>query len=259
VTSAAWVVVDAETGESLCGHEADAVRSPASIVKVMTALVALERAAAEPALLDEVITVSIRAGTETGSSANLRPGDRATVREMLYGLMLPSGNDAAVAIAEHVGAGFDVPGDPLERFVAAMNERARSLGLVRTSYGNPHGKTVAGKGSTARETASLAAVAMKHPTFREIVSTRRRSVMLDNIEGYRREIVWNNTNRLLGIEGYSGVKTGTTHAAGCCLAAHGERGGRRLIVVVLGATSPESRYADTRNLFGHAWRMLAIP
>ena len=68
-----------------------------------------------------------------------------------------------------------------------------------------------------------------------------------------------NTNRLLGVEGYSGVKTGTTHAAGCCLAAHGERGGRGIIVVVLGSTSTESRYADTRNLFRHAWHTLGVP
>jgi D-alanyl-D-alanine carboxypeptidase len=131
--------------------------------------------------------------------------------------------------------------------------------LVRTTYGNPHGLTVEGKGSTARETAVLAAAAMKNPVFREIVATRRRSAMVDNVAGYRREVVWTNTNRLLGIEGYAGIKTGTTQAAGCCLAAYADRGGRGLIVVVLGAPSTESRYVDARNLFRHAWRTLGIP
>ncbi len=259
VASAAWAVLDAESGQILLGHEADAVRSPASIVKVMTALVVLDEAAAEPARLDEIVTVSTRAGTETGSSAGLRPGDRMTMRDLLYGLLLPSGNDAAVAIAEHVGGRQRASGDALERFVEAMNDRAKASGLVRTTYGNPHGLTVEGKGSTARETAVLAAAAMKNPVFREIVATRQRSAMVDNVAGYRREVVWTNTNRLLGIEGYAGIKTGTTQAAGCCLAAYADRGGRGLIVVVLGAPSTESRYVDARNLFRHAWQTLGIP
>jgi D-alanyl-D-alanine carboxypeptidase (penicillin-binding protein 5/6) len=82
--------------------------------------------------------------------------------------------------------------------------------------------------------------------------------MIENIDGYRREVVWNNTNKLLGIEGYAGIKTGTTTPAGCCLAACGERGGRGLIVVVLGSTSTEARYADARNLFRYAWRSLGV-
>ncbi|MGI9177487.1 MAG: serine hydrolase [Pirellulales bacterium] len=259
VASAAWAVLDAASGQMLLGHEADAVRSPASIVKVMTALVVLDEAAAEPAQLDEIVTVSTRAGTETGSSAGLRPGDRLTMCDLLYGLLLPSGNDAAVAIAEHVGGREGAAGDPLERFVEAMNDRAKAAGLERTTYGNPHGLTMEGKGSTARETAVLAAAAMKNELFREIVATRRRSAMVENTAGYRREQVWTNTNRLLGIEGYCGIKTGTTQAAGCCLAASADRGGRSLIVVVLGAPSTESRYVDARNLFRYAWRSLDIP
>jgi len=258
VTCAAWVVADAATGDVVMAHEADAARSPASIVKVMTALLVLEAAADRPGMLDEALVVSDRAGTETGSSAGLRPGDSAPVRDLLYGLMLPSGNDAAVALAEHVGRRLG-PGDPLAEFVAAMNRRAAALGLAATTYANPHGKTAAGAGSTARDTARLVREALRLDLFREIVATRERKATLANAAGYSRELVWRNTNRLLGIEGYTGVKTGTTHAAGCCLAAHGERGGRGIIVVVLGSTSTESRYADTRNLFRHAWRTLGVP
>jgi D-alanyl-D-alanine carboxypeptidase (penicillin-binding protein 5/6) len=224
----------------------------------MTALIVLERAAADAGFLAEMVSVSARAGTETGSTAQLRPGDRVSVGDLLYGLLLPSGNDASVALAEHVGGRLDGAGDPLGRFVAAMDARAAALGLRSTTYGNPHGLTVEGCGSTAREIAALARETMKHQAFREIVATRRRTATIDNIDGYRREVVWNNTNKLLGIEGYEGIKTGTTTPAGCCLAACGRRGDRRLIVVVLGSTSTEARYADARNLFRYAWQTLGV-
>ena len=258
VTCAAWAVADAATGEMLFSHEADARRSPASIVKVMTALLVLEEAAGLPAALDEPVVVSDRAGTETGSSAGLRPGDSTSVREMLHGLMLPSGNDAAVALAEHVGRRLG-SGDPLDAFVAAMNRRAAALGLANTTYANPHGKTAPGAGSTARDTAALVREALRSDVFRGIVATRERQATLANVAGYSRQVVWRSTNRLLGIDGYTGVKTGTTHAAGCCLASLGERDGRELVVVVLGSTSSDARYADTRNLFRFAWRSLAAP
>jgi D-alanyl-D-alanine carboxypeptidase (penicillin-binding protein 5/6) len=258
VTCAAWAVADAASGELLMAHEPDARRSPASIVKVMTALLVLEDAAARPGGLEELVVVSDRAGTETGSTAGLRPGDTAPVGELLYGLLLPSGNDAAVALAEHVGGRLD--GDePLEAFVAAMNRRAAAAGLAHTRYANPHGKTAPGAGSTAGDTARLVATALRSETFRGIVATRHRTATLANAAGYRREVVWRNTNRLLGIDGYAGVKTGTTQAAGCCLAALGSRGGREIIVVVLGATSTDARYTDARNLFHHAWRSLEAP
>lgn len=258
VTAAAWAVVDADSGDLVLGHNVDVKRQQASVTKLMTALLVLEHAAREPSFLAEATTVSPRAGTETGSTAQLRPGDRLSVGDLLAGLMLPSGNDAAVALAEHVGSRLAGDGDPLVRFVAAMNARAVALGLPNTTYGNPHGLTVDGCGSTPREVATLAREAMKHSLLRDIVATRRRTATLENIDGYRREVVWNNTNKLLGIEGYTGIKTGTTTPAGCCLAACGERGGRRLIVVVLGSTSTESRYADSRNLFRHAWRTLGV-
>ena len=259
VTAQAWAVVDATTGELLGGHAVDAVRHPASLTKLMTALLVMERHRDAPAALSEVVHVSRRAGTETGSTADLRPGDRVPLGELLYGLMLPSGNDAAMAIAEHLGSGLGGEGDPLGRFVALMNERAAALGLQETRYGNPHGLTVDGCGSSARNVAALAREAMTHPMLREIVATRRREATIDNIDGYTRTVLWKNTNRLLGIEGYSGIKTGTTSAAGACLAAIGERDGRRLIVVVLGSTSSDARYVDARNLLRHPWPAPTVP
>jgi D-alanyl-D-alanine carboxypeptidase (penicillin-binding protein 5/6) len=172
--------------------------------------------------------------------------------------MLPSGNDAAVALAEHFGPRLSPgEGDAHDRFIAAMNGRAAALGMHATRYGNPHGKTVVGCGSSPRDTASLVRRALDLPVFRKVVATRERKAMLSNEAGYTRPVMWRNTNRLLGIEGYTGVKTGTTHAAGCCLAACGERDGRELIVVVFGSSSTEARYADARNLFRYGWQQRA--
>lgn len=259
-TAPSWVIVDAADGRIVAGKEPDARRSPASITKVMTALVVLRMAEEHPGLLDETITVSTRAGQETGSSASLRPGDRLNVGEMLYGLMLPSGNDASVALGEHVGAHLPDPGagaekatDPLDRFVARMNATAAELGLGATGYRNTHGKTEAGHETTAAEIAKLVRVAMGLERFRTIVATRQRGATIESVDGYRRDVVWTNTNRLLPIAGYAGVKTGTTTAAGCCLAAWGKRDGRELVVVVLGSTSSDARYVDARNLFAHGW------
>jgi D-alanyl-D-alanine carboxypeptidase (penicillin-binding protein 5/6) len=99
----------------------------------------------------------------------------------------------------------------------------------------------------------LARAALELPLFRQITSTRQHGTTVTGKGGYQRNLVWKNTNRLLGIEGYQGVKTGTTGAAGACLVAHGERDGRELIVVVLGSTSSDARYVDARNLFRWAW------
>jgi D-alanyl-D-alanine carboxypeptidase (penicillin-binding protein 5/6) len=168
-----------------------------------------------------------------------------------------------VALAEHFGgriapAGGDAPdaGDPYDRFVAVMNEEARRLGLTATHYDNPHGLTTHTHKSSARDLLTLTRAAMELALFREIVNTPQYECVVEGPGGYRRRIVWRNTNRLLGIEGYLGVKTGTTTAAGACLVSHGVRDDRPLFVAVLGSASNDSRYADTRNLFRWAWSQL---
>ena len=257
VTAKGWIVVEGETGRTLAGAGPDHIRQPASIVKVMTAVLVLEAANGDAAVLEEVVHVSERAGTATGSSAGLRPGDTVVVGDLLYGLLLPSGNDAAVALAEHFGPRLTPEeNSPHDQFVDAMNTRAEALGLSATRYGNPHGKTVDGCGSSPRDTAALVRHALALPGFRELVGTRERTALIANYAGYSRPVAWRNTNRLLAIEGYHGVKTGTTFAAGCCLAACSVRDGQELIVVVFGSSSTEARYSDTRNLFRHGWQQL---
>jgi D-alanyl-D-alanine carboxypeptidase (penicillin-binding protein 5/6) len=262
ITAKAWAIADGRTGEILWGHREKERLEPASTTKIMTALVVVRLMAKDPKVGDEMVTFSMKADRTIGSSADVHEGEQLPVRELLYGLLLPSGNDAAVAFAEHFGrrfepsAGAHKPEHPSERFIAEMNRVAEELGLHETHFENPNGLPSAEHRSSARDLARLARHALADPTFARVVSTRKHGCTLVDAQGKRRNVVWTNTNRLLGIEGYDGVKTGTTTAAGTCLVASGRRGRDHLIVVVLGGSnSPDSRYPDTRNLFRWAWQM----
>ncbi len=290
VSAKGWAVLDVEAGVLLGqgnGHE----RLPmASTTKVMTALLVLELAKSQPLVLDEVVTFSRPADATIGSTAGVRAGEQVPVRELLYGLLLPSGNDAAVALAEHFGArvgntsdreanGKELPigQTEAERFVAAMNRRADELGLSNTRFANPHGLTAEDHFSSASDLAQLASVALRLPLLRDVIGTRQRGATLQSSAGYSRNVLWENTNRLLAQAGFVGMKTGTTDAAGACLIAVGGDGStpsfenktgpeqqgnqnrsqgsrRQTIVVVLGSSSSDARYIDARNLFAWAWR-----
>jgi D-alanyl-D-alanine carboxypeptidase (penicillin-binding protein 5/6) len=261
-TVKAWAIADGRTGDVLWGHREKERLEPASTTKIMTALVVARLMAKDPKVGDEMVTFSMKADRTIGSSAEVREGERLPVRELLYGLLLPSGNDAAVAFAEHFGgrfkpsAGAHKPEHPSERFIAEMNRVAVELGLHETHFENPNGLPASEHRSSARDLARLARHALADPTFARVVSTRKHGCALVAAQGKRRNVVWTNTNRLLDIEGYNGVKTGTTQAAGTCLVASGRRGQDHLIVVVLGgSSSPDSRYPDARNLFRWAWQM----
>jgi D-alanyl-D-alanine carboxypeptidase (penicillin-binding protein 5/6) len=185
--------------------------------------------------------------------------------------MLPSGNDAAVALAEHFGGRVArphkseadgaaheqvTPGERYDAFIAAMNHETQELCLENTAFKNPHGMTTEGHVTTCRNLLTLAHAALKNELFRKVVSTRERGASVTGASGYRRNLLWTNTNRLLPIEGYLGIKTGTTDAAGSCLVSAATRGERTLLVCVLGATSGDARYVDTRNLCRWAWKKL---
>ena len=259
VSAKAWAIADGRTGKILWGDGADRRVDIASTTKIMTALIVLRKARADPKVLDEVVTFSPRADKTPGSTAGVKAGETVSVGDLLYGLLLPSGNDAAVAFAEHFGGRCAPPDDrpdetdPLPRFIAEMNRVAAELGLNESHFANPNGLPASGHQSSALDLAKLASIAVADPTFARVVATVRRGARLKDAEGKERNVVWSNTNHLLGIEGYDGVKTGTTNAAGACLVASGRRGEDHLIVVVLGATTSEGRYQDARNLFRWAW------
>ena len=268
VTSEAWTIVDADSGKELAGFQSTRPLDFASTTKMMTAWLVARLAEKSPAVLSEVLTVSDRADQTRGSTADVRRDESLAVEEALYGLMLPSGNDMSVAIAEHFGdrilreleltAPEDAPTseDPLQQFVTAMNAEAKRLGMLQTHYENPHGLTAPRHLATALDLAGLARACRGSALLNRIVSTRQRGATVTGPGGYRRHVLWKNTNELLGIEGYEGIKTGTTDKAGACLVSVGQREGHRLIVVVLGAAASEARYTDSRNLYRWAWQSL---
>lgn len=226
------VLMEWTTGAVLYAHRATEKRDPASLTKIMTAVVALERGS-----LPEPVRISANAAWTPGSTMGLREGQEYTLRDLLYGLLLESGNDAAVAIAEHL-AGSE------REFARWMTEKAHELGALSTQFLNPHGLTEPGHYSTAYDLALIARYALTLPLFAAMVGTvEKRVAELDRLSSER---VLYNTNRLLGsYPGMEGGKTGTTAAAGACLVASAVRDGMRLISVVLDSAD---RWEDTRRL-----------
>lgn len=228
----AAILVEANTGTVLYAHNEHERRPMASTTKIMTALMALETTP-----LEELVTVSPQAVRVTGSDAGLRAGQQLTMFELLHGLMLPSGNDAANVVAEHV-AGTQAA------FAELMTERAYELGATRTRFANAHGLDNPNHYSTAHDLALLSVTAMRFPTFSQVVRT-------PHFQAQTISASWQNTNRLLwGFEGIEGIKTGTTSGAGYCLVAAASRDGMQLISVVLG--SPD-RWNDSSRLLEYGF------
>ena len=271
VSCDSWIIVDAADGRMVAGAETETPRHFASTTKIMTAWLVARLAEHHPEVLDETLTMSVRADETRGSTSDVRVGETLPVQEALYGLMLPSGNDMSVALAEHFGprlasttvttensAANDPKQDLLELFVAAMNAEAARLGMTKTHYTNPHGLTHDSHQSTVTDLAILARATLGSSLMGQYSSTRQRGATVLGPGGYSRNVLWKNTNELLGTEGYEGIKTGTTDQAGACLVSTCERDGKRLIVVVLGSAASKSRYTDSRNLYRYGWKLLLV-
>lgn len=255
VSAKGWAIIDGNTGKLLWGANENEQLVLASTSKIMTAWLVLDLQTKVPDILQQTLVVSEKAAKTTGSSAKIEAGDRLPIRELMYGLLLPSGNDAAAALAEHCGPLYRQEGDPEgaeETFVAQMNRQAEAWKLAQTRYFDPHGL-----GKNHSSTANLATIAwkaMQNEQFRQYVQTRQYEYEVTSAKDEKRKVVWKNTNRLLETDGYDGIKTGTTTAAGNCLVSSGRRGKDHLIMAVLGSTSSDGRYVDSRNLFRWAWR-----
>ena len=235
VAAASALLADLDSGEVLWERNPDERRPIASVTKVMTGLLVVE--ATDP---DEVVTASRNAASQTGAVLGLGVGEAQPVRQLLMALMLQSANDAAVALAEHVGGTVD-------GFVDGMNRRARRLGARDTRFASPNGLDDSGY-STARDLAEVTVEAFRDPTFREVVATKFHRVPAPNGEARRIQ----NRNALLWLyRGAIGVKTGFTSAAGFCLVAAAERNGLRLVAVVLGA--PSSPWSDAAEMLNHGF------
>lgn len=234
-------ILDQLTGRVLFESSMHARLPMASTTKVMTALLALELGNAQ----DEVVCSENAFGV-SGTSIYLQLGEKLTLEEMLLGLMLSSGNDAAVAIAEHIGGSLD-------GFVALMNARAREIGAVNTHFANPHGLPDENHYTTAYDLALISREAMKNEGFRRLVSTQRASISWEG-RGYNRQL--NNKNRLLSdYPGATGVKTGFTSKAGRCLVFGAQRGGLELIGVVL---SCSNWFDEAQRLMDRCYEMYSM-
>lgn len=233
--SAPWaVLMEGSTGQVLYAKQAHEARPPASTTKIMTAILALELGR-----LDSEVKVSQYAATTPGASVDLLPETIWKLEDLIKGALINSGNDACVAIAEHL-AGSE------ETFAWLMNRKAKLLGAYHSHFVNPNGLPDDNHYSTAYDLAVMSRYALDHPLFRQIVGTRQ--AIIQGSDGPR---YLYNTNRLLGsYEGADGVKTGTTDAAGQCLVASATREGRQLIAVVLRSWD---RYRDARDLLDYGF------
>ncbi|HWR60053.1 MAG TPA: D-alanyl-D-alanine carboxypeptidase family protein [Clostridia bacterium] len=214
------VIMDVNSGRVLYYKNMDEKLAMASTTKIMTTLVAIESGR-----LNETVTVSRKASITEGSSIYLRQGEKHTVNDLLYAIMLRSGNDAAVAVAEHIGGS-------VEGFAALMNRKAAEIGAVNTHFDNPHGLDSATHYTTAYDLALITAYALKNPIFAAVVSSKKKTIEGPPDEGWDRNMV--NKNKMLWqFDGGDGVKTGFTKKAGRCLVSSATRNGMQLVCVVL--------------------------
>ena len=235
------VVYDRASKTVIWGKNENTPVPMASTTKIMTAIVMMEQIG-EKRLNEEVVVSKEAAGTG-GSRLGLGTGDKITYNDLLYGLMLCSGNDAAVQIAISVSGS-------VEKFAELMNKKAIELGLEKTHFVTPHGLDREEHYTTALELAKIADYALNIPKIAKVVSTKEYTV---TINGYPKNI--SNTNELLGyLNGVNGVKTGYTSKAGRCLATSVNRDGFNIIVVVLGADTKKIRTKDSIKLIEYTYR-----
>ena len=242
VNSRACVVIDRKTNSVLFGKNENTKKKMASTTKIMTATIIIEKCN-----LTDTIEISKKAAGTGGSRLGLKTGDKITVLDLLYGLMLRSGNDAAVALAEY--AGGDING-----FAELMNAKALELGLTNTHFETPHGLDSNEHYTTAYELALLSNYALNNPTFAKIVGTKNYTI---TINGSPKDL--SNTNELLGnMEGVYGIKTGFTNGANRCLVTACKRNNMDIICVVLGADTKKFRTIDSIKLINYVFNNFVV-
>ena len=245
INSRAAIVYDRSSGMVLFGKNENEQRKMASTTKIMTCIVVLESSTLES--LNTIVTVSSKSAGTGGSRLGLHTNDKVSVMNLLYGLMLCSGNDAAVALAEHVGGS-------VEGFAELMNKKASDLGLTSTHFVTPHGLDNDEHYTTAYELAIITNYALKNETFRTIVGTKSKTIAINNSSK-----TLTNTNELLGyLNGVYGVKTGFTNGANRCLVTAINRNGFDIICIVLGADTKKDRTQDSIKLIEYVFNNFSL-
>lgn len=237
INSRAYVVIDRKSNTVLVGKNENQKKKMASTTKIMTALIVIENCD-----LSETVEISKKSASTGGSRLGLKTGDKITVYDLLYGLMMHSGNDSAVALAEHTAGS-------ISSFADLMNQKAVELGLSNTHFVTPHGLDEDEHYTTAYELALLSNYAMNNEIFAKIVGTKNYTI---TINGYPKTLT--NTNELLGsLNGVYGIKTGFTNGANRCLVTCCKRGEMDLICVVLGADTKKYRTTDSIKLLEYSF------
>ncbi|MDN3297840.1 D-alanyl-D-alanine carboxypeptidase [Streptomyces ficellus] len=255
ITAKGGFVMDAGTGAALYRKGADSRLPTGSTAKIMTAQVVLSQKNLD---LDRKVPVQMAYSdyivAKTASSARLIVGDKVTVRQLLYGLLLPSGCDAAYALADTYGTG-STRAARVKSFVGKMNAAATGMGLKNTHFDSFDGIGNGKNYSTPRDLTRLASRAMTNPTFRAIVKTKSTKQRVTTKNGGYRDMAWTNTNKLLGTyRGAVGVKTGSGPEAKYCLVFAATRGSRTVIGTVLMSSSEANRNADATKLLNHGFK-----
>jgi len=232
ISSPSAIVIDALSGRVLYEKDGYSERKIASLTKVMTAIVTVENVK-----LDEIVTVKTGSGSIGGSTIGVKKGDEITVKALMYGMLMESGNDCAYALAEYVGGS-------IENFGIMMTEKAKEIGAKDSSFKNPHGLDVEGHYSTAYDMALITKYALNNQVINEIVGTNSITVQFGKIVK-----TFSNTNRLLRTYSFAdGVKTGFTNGANRCLISSATKGDLRIIAVVLGSDTTDIRFNDSKAL-----------
>lgn len=240
IEASSFILLDHQTGKVLAENNADVKLAPASLTKIMTVYVVFKEIANGHLHLDDLATISKKAWSTSGSRMFVEVNDRVKIEDLLKGVIIQSGNDASVALAEHVAGSEEV-------FAAMMNQQAERLGMKNTQFKNSDGLPVEGHYTTARDLALLTMALIKEfPDFYPWFSQQ---------EFVYNKIVQHNRNQLLGRDpSVDGVKTGHTDEAGYCLVASALRNDMRLISVVMGAKSTNARAVQNQNLLNYGFR-----
>ncbi len=238
------ILVEQNTGKVLFESNADEKLAPASITKIMSLLLIVEAIADGKLSLTDTVTCSEHASSMGGSQIWFEPGEQMTVDQLLKAVAVGSANDATVALAEAV-AGSE------EAFVDMMNERAKQLEMTNTVFHNCSGLDAEGHLTTARDIAIMSRELMRHSLI-----TKYTTIWMDTLRNGETQLV--NTNKLVRFyEGATGLKTGTTDDAGCCLSATATRNGLSLIAVIMGSPSSNDRFSSAKALLNHGFATYA--
>lgn len=245
ISAPSAILIEAGTGEVLYEKDAHNKLPPASVTKIMTMLLTVEAVDSGQISIDDMVVCSETAASMGGSQVYLEPGEQMSVHDMLKAVAVASGNDAAVALAEHIAGSH-------EGFVEKMNERAKELGMENTHFANCNGLDVENHYTTAYDIALMSKELVSHPRIFEFTS-----IWMDSLRNGEFGLV--NTNKLIRFyEGANGLKTGSTSTAKYCLSASAKRNNMNLIAVILAAPSSKERFGDASKLLDYGFANYAI-